>query len=205
MSAKTTTYDSQASSRLVRFAATGLTTLAILGAMGAGIAFLQHRADAQPMPERNPPVTVATEPVSIVNAYEVEERFTGRLEPARRTSIAFERGGLVTAVLHDEGEFVTTGTLLARLDTAELETGRRLLQAQRRELAAQLGLASMRSSKPTGSISTNRSCGRLSREPSRRAAWTKGRLPLQAPPSWSCSKTPVPGYASAYPWRSRTL
>ena len=98
MSAKTTAYDSQASSRLARFAATGLTALAFLGAMGAGIAFLQHRADAQPMPERNPPVTVATEPVSIVNAYEVEERFTGRLEPARRTSIAFERGGLVTAL-----------------------------------------------------------------------------------------------------------
>lgn len=141
MSTKTTAYDSQASSRLARFAATGLTALAILGAMGAGIAFLQHRANAQPMPERNPPVTVATEPVSIVDAYEVEERFTGRLEPARRTRIAFERSGLVTAVLHDEGEFVTTGTLLARLDTAELETGRRLLQAQRRELAAQLGLA----------------------------------------------------------------
>jgi multidrug efflux pump subunit AcrA (membrane-fusion protein) len=245
MSAKTTAYDSQASSRLARFAATGLTALAILGAMGAGIAFLQHRANAQPMPERNPPVTVATEPVSIVDAYEVEERFTGRLEPARRTRIAFERSGLVTAVLHDEGEFVTTGTLLARLDTAELETGRRLLQAQRRELAAQLGLAEaelvrnkaletkgwasrqrydesryrvarlragiervnaqLEANRIDLDISTNRSCGRLSREPSRRAAWTKGRLPLPAPPSWSCSKTPAPAYASAYRWRSRTL
>jgi RND family efflux transporter MFP subunit len=127
--------------RLKRIAGAGLTTMAFVGVMGLGVGVLHHRSNAMPLPAANPPVTVATRRLALVDGHQVEESFTGRLEPGRQTRVAFERGGLVTRVLHDEGDMVAAGELLARLDTAQLESHRQLLEAQRRELEAQLALA----------------------------------------------------------------
>lgn len=53
------------------------------------------------------------------------------MEPARRSSLGFERGGLLQDVEVDEGDRVTEGMIVARLNTRELESRRAELMAER--------------------------------------------------------------------------
>ena len=127
--------------KLARGGAMALTGLTFVGLMGAGIAGLHIRASAEAPPEANPAVTVSYRTARFEDGYIVTERFAGRLEPARQTRLAFERAGLVTEVLFDEGDRIAAGTVVARLDTAQLKARRTQLLAQRRELQARLDLA----------------------------------------------------------------
>lgn len=127
--------------KLARGTAMVLTGLTFIGLMGAGIAGLHIRASAEAPPEANPAVTVSYLTARFEDGYIVTERFAGRLEPARQTRLAFERAGLVTEILFDEGDRITAGTVVARLDTAQLKARRAQLLAQRRELQARLDLA----------------------------------------------------------------
>ena len=126
---------------LLRGVLMGLTGLGFLGLMGGGIAALHLRAAAEAPAAANPPVSVAARPIRLEDGYDVTERFAGRLEPARETHLAFERAGLVLAVLFEEGDRVAQGEVVARLDTAKLEAERDRLRAQRRELKARESLA----------------------------------------------------------------
>lgn len=127
---------------MIAVAASGV-ALVFVGLMVAGIGFLHLRAAAEASPEVHPPVPVETQVVKIQNSYKETTKYIGRLEPARQTSLAFERGGLVTAVLRDEGDTVKAGDVIAKLDTAQLEAGRRQLEAQVRELEARRDLAKL--------------------------------------------------------------
>ncbi|MEM7426338.1 MAG: efflux RND transporter periplasmic adaptor subunit [Pseudomonadota bacterium] len=127
--------------RLLRAVLMGTTALAFLGLMAGGTAVLHMRANAEIPPQANPPVTVRADKLEFADSYTIEERFAGRLEPARETRLAFERSGLVREILFDEGDPVQEGQVVARLDTAKLEADRRTLKAQRKELEAQRGLA----------------------------------------------------------------
>jgi RND family efflux transporter MFP subunit len=127
-----------------RTADIGVTTLAIgvsLTAVVAGVAALHLRAAADPPRQVGAPLTVATTAIRMQDGYERTVGHTGRLEAARQTSLAFERGGLVLAVAVDEGATVRRGDVVARLDTAALVTSRQQLEARRRELEAQRQLA----------------------------------------------------------------
>lgn len=113
------------------------------GGVYVGVETLRQRAearigDAQSEAALLPVATTRLRPES---GYTVEDRFLGRLEPARRAALAFERGGLVTEVLVEEGAVVAAGDPLARLDTAALEAERLRLVAQRAQVAAALDLA----------------------------------------------------------------
>jgi RND family efflux transporter MFP subunit len=119
----------------------GLSAVAILGSGAAAVGVLHLRAATDVPARANPPLAVDTAPVRLVDGYTVTDRFAGRLEPARQTTLAFERGGLVTEVLHDEGDRVAAGAIVAKLDTAKLEAERRRLTAQRHELEAKRDLA----------------------------------------------------------------
>ncbi len=66
--------------------------------------------------------------------YQRDSSYTGAVVAARRTPVAFQRAGLVTSVLVDEGVAVSTGQPLAELD-------RRHLTAEQDELAARLAQA----------------------------------------------------------------
>ncbi len=127
--------------RLMRCVLMGATALGFFGLIAAGTASLHMRANAEIPPAANPPVTVSTTPLEIVDAYAIEERFAGRLEPARETRLAFERAGLVREILFNEGDRVEQGAVVARLDTAKLEAEKTTLKAQRKELEARRGLA----------------------------------------------------------------
>lgn len=117
----------------------GVTVFA--GAAVAGIAALHLRTAAEEPRSVVPPVRVETVRAAMVDGFDLITHYTGRLEAARTTALAFERGGLVLAVGLDEGDTVARGQVVARLDTAKLEAGRAQLEARRRELEAQKNLA----------------------------------------------------------------
>jgi len=117
--------------------------LAFIALAGAGITALHMRAAGEAPPERHPAVTVATAATEIHDSYRTEQRFVGRLEPARQTDLAFEQAGLVMEVLVDEGDSVAAGDIIARLDTDKLKARRTQLEARRRELEASRTLAAL--------------------------------------------------------------
>ncbi len=112
----------------------------IVAVIFAGTASLHLRAAVDPGAAAQPlPVSVTTAKTS--EFYEERARYAGRLEADRSTRIAFERAGLVTAVLVDEGDTVTKGQIVARLDTEPLEAERDRLRAQKAQVVADLELS----------------------------------------------------------------
>jgi len=100
---------------------TGLAAAALLAACGP-----------EEAPRESPPLKqVATIAVSESSGYDQLSSYTGRVEALLDSALGFEVGGLLSAVSADEGQRVTSGELLARLDTARL-------QARRAEAAAAL-------------------------------------------------------------------
>ena len=120
-----------------------LASLLFIGATAAGVVSLHSRAGAKRPPDPNPPLVVNAPRIELLTAYSVKERFVGLLEPARQTSLSFERRGLVTEVLFDEGDRVTKGKVVAKLDASRLNSDRRGLEARLQELEAQFQLASV--------------------------------------------------------------
>ena len=127
--------------RGLRWVLMGATGLTFVGLMVAGTAALHIRANAEVPPAANPPVTVNTQSLMMAEGYQITERFAGRLEPARQTQLSFERAGLVRQVLVEEGDQISAGDVVARLDTAKLEAERETLKAQTAELQARRDLA----------------------------------------------------------------
>ena len=87
------------------------------------------------------PLPVSVRTVTWDDHYTVTDRFVGRLEPARQATLGFERGGLVTDVMVEEGDRIDAGTVLALLDGALLRAERDRLVAQRVRAGAALELA----------------------------------------------------------------
>lgn len=119
-------------------AAAGFLTL-----MASGVAALHLRASAQESSVANPPITVLASTVSRETSYAITERFAGRLEPSRQAQLAFERSGLITEMLFEEGDTVLRGDVIARLDISQLDAERLRLLAQRGEIEARRELAAI--------------------------------------------------------------
>jgi RND family efflux transporter MFP subunit len=79
--------------------------------------------------------TIAVEPVT---AYQVARKYTGAIVARRVSQLGFESTGKLEEIYFDEGDAVTAGTALAKLDTEHLETKRRQLVARRAQAAAKL-------------------------------------------------------------------
>ena len=131
--------------RAAGFGARLLVAALFLGLAGGGIAALHMRAESQVAAGVRPPIPVATETVAMESAYRIVDRFVGRLEPARETSLGFERAGLIMEMLVEEGDRVESGQLLAHLDVEPLEAQRAQLVAERDERVADLQLAQLTS------------------------------------------------------------
>jgi len=67
----------------------------------------------------------------------------GLVEPLRQTSLAFESGGTLVAVLVEEGDKLTKGQLVAQLDTRSLDAERRAQLASREALLSDLERAKL--------------------------------------------------------------
>lgn len=127
--------------RSLVFGAATLTALFFVALMAGGIAVLHMRANAEKAPDSHPPVTVETAPFTLEPGYIKTSQYVGRLEAARKTALAFERGGLVLDIAKDEGDAVEAEESVASLDATLLQASRRQLLAQKRELQARLKLA----------------------------------------------------------------
>ncbi|QPH53640.1 efflux RND transporter periplasmic adaptor subunit [Pontivivens ytuae] len=118
-----------------------LLTTATIG--GAGYAVLlgsqtiSARASAVEIAEVAEPLPVTVRALEREDGYTVTRRFTGQVEAAQTTDLSFEFGGRMAEITVDEGDIVEEGDVIARLDTALLETERRRLEAARDALVAQ--------------------------------------------------------------------
>ena len=94
------------------------------------------QADTAPATQRVLPVqTITAEQVS---GYGVQRSFTGTIAAVRRSNVGFERSGTLVAALVNEGDRVTKGQPLAKLDIQNLETQKLQLLAQHDQAEAQL-------------------------------------------------------------------
>jgi multidrug efflux pump subunit AcrA (membrane-fusion protein) len=89
-----------------------------------------------PTPLRTLSVTTVTP--RQVSSYDTQREYTGTVQAARVSNVAFQRSGKVVEVLVDQGDRVETGQPLARLDTRHLVAERRRMEAELREATARL-------------------------------------------------------------------
>ena len=129
--------------RVMKWGSVGAVFALMIAAIVGGVVGLHLRAAASKPDHEPTPLPVETTAVVMQSSYDVAERFTGRLETARSTHLSFELGGLVTEVEVDEGDAVSAGQIVARLDTVRLQAGRDSLAAGKREAEAQLSLAKL--------------------------------------------------------------
>ncbi|MGQ4646435.1 efflux RND transporter periplasmic adaptor subunit [Lyngbya aestuarii] len=82
-----------------------------------------------------PVKTLQVEPVA---SYQVSRTYTGEIAAHRTSSLGFEGSGKLVLINVTEGEQVTAGTALAKLDVSNLETQRLELLAQKAQAVALL-------------------------------------------------------------------
>ncbi|WP_405227464.1 efflux RND transporter periplasmic adaptor subunit [Lentisalinibacter sediminis] len=90
---------------------------------------------------RDPALLVPVARVAAADGYVVRREFAGRVEAARDSAVGFEIGGMLAAVLVDEGDTVAAGEPLARLDTGRLEAREAEAEAALGQAEATLSLA----------------------------------------------------------------
>ncbi len=90
-----------------------------------------------------PNLAVVTTTAVLQASYPQQRAYLGRIEAPQVSELGFELGGLIAAVLVEEGHRVTAGQPLAVLDTALLQDRRNSLQAALDVAAAQSRLAEL--------------------------------------------------------------
>ena len=121
--------------------ATGFVILTAFAAVAAGSSVLTDRAKAKEQFEVAQATPVSAKPIEMSAGFVVARDFLGQVEATRSAEISFELGGLITALAVKEGDLVSKGEVVARLDTALLEAEHNRLAASRQALEAQLEFA----------------------------------------------------------------
>ena len=182
-----------------RFPPTGLARAAVpIGSVAiaaalvvGGVAAIGARAGDRDVPDPAPATPVATVEVLRESSYPVTRGYAARLEPARRSDLAFETGGTLVEVRVDEGDEVARGDVVARLDVRELEAERARLGAARRALDADAELARLGSNASAGCASGGSRRTSRSTTPGSRSSGSPPARPRPTPPSRSstCAST----------------
>ena len=92
-------------------------------------------------PPQRSVTTVSALMLTLNSEYPSRSFYTGRVEAARASDLGFELGGLLETVAVDEGDYVATGQVLARLDTDRLTAQLNEADAGRVQAEAQSSLA----------------------------------------------------------------
>ncbi|MEL6643289.1 MAG: efflux RND transporter periplasmic adaptor subunit [Pseudomonadota bacterium] len=128
----------------LRIASAGMTLLVIAGAGVAvflGSNTLAERAAAS-QPTGVADITkVAVTPLTLEQGYTVPRRFVGQIEAGANVDLSFELGGRLIDIAADEGDLVSEGQVIARLDTAILQAEAARLQSSRAATEARLTFA----------------------------------------------------------------
>lgn len=88
--------------------------------------------------EVNQVLPVETVRLEAVDSYETSRMYSGEVVARRSSDLGFERSGMVTELLADDGDVVAAGVALARLDVRDLEAQRSQLEAEKKQALAQL-------------------------------------------------------------------
>lgn len=89
------------------------------------------------------------------NSFLQRQKLIGRVENRRQSSVGFELGGKLDAVMADEGETVEAGQPLARLDTERLAAQRDELLFSQEQAEAELELARLTKERFEESVQTS--------------------------------------------------
>lgn len=120
--------------------------LIVVIGLGAFLIFSQEPEPTSSVPEQETqPVAMRLSSLEVLTVAESDQqetvRVTGTLRPIRQTVISTRSAGTVEAVRVQPGDTVSTGTIIAELDTAELVLGRRQQQSAIQATSVQLELA----------------------------------------------------------------
>lgn len=123
---------------------TTVTLMVIAMSVGLGIAgygALEARAAKVEGPAPAPSTTVQADRLVLQDSVTLPRRFTGQFEAPQDVVLAFEEGGTVDAIFVREGDAVSRGDVIARLDTRILQQEKARLVANRDAIAAQVELS----------------------------------------------------------------
>lgn len=138
----------QDKSSAIRGFATRVTTCAVIAGCGVAVYLISEPLRifaAAEMPEAVvSPLPVSVLPLQLQDSFTIERSFFGEVQPGQRSDLSFELGGRLVDIRFDEGDPVSEGDPIARLDTALTETELRRLEAVRDALEAELDFASGR-------------------------------------------------------------
>lgn len=114
--------------RPARLALVAALSAVIIGAVGLGLL----GQEIGPAPDA-PDARIPTVPIVVAERRETSlaRRFVGRVEPLRTVDIGFQVSGQIVEIAAQEGDFVTEGALIARLDPVDYEL--RVDRAQARD------------------------------------------------------------------------
>lgn len=127
--------------RKTRLLLTRLSIGAAIGLLTAGLVAAILANEPAEQNASSPALAVRTLTVEPAEGYALRRIFTGRVEANRTSRLGLERAGLLQEVLVREGDAVSTGQVVARLDTSLLEARRRELEAALDDARASLALA----------------------------------------------------------------
>ena len=125
--------------QLKRWQIISASLLLVLTGVGIGkFATNTSVTQTQPIQTQVKPLTVKTTQIQLVKTYQTVQSYTGEVVAKLESEVGFERSGKLITVLVDEGDRVSSGTVLAKLDTTNLEAQRQSLVAQKAQATARL-------------------------------------------------------------------
>lgn len=123
-----------------RWGITSLGAVILLAGMGIGaIQVMQTSPSADPQTQSAADLLpVETLTVELTESYQVSRYYTGEVVARRASELGFERAGELVELNVEQGDRVTQGMPLAKLDTRNLEAQRQALLAQKAQAEAVL-------------------------------------------------------------------
>ena len=107
-----------------------LLLLAVGGVLLKNVMFFPAEAQAAAADETSTILPVNALIVHLLDGYDVEENYAGRVVTRRSSALGFERSGLLVEVMVDEGHQVNEGDVLALLNTRRLAAKLNELEAE---------------------------------------------------------------------------
>lgn len=115
-----------------------ITVLAVLGAVGSVGVLSSPAAETATETE---PMSVQVRAAAWTDAIDITSRYLGEVQARQRVDLSFELAGTIEEIGADGGDLVSSGTVLAQLDTARLHADLRRLEAAAEATRSDLDLA----------------------------------------------------------------
>jgi len=112
--------------------------LLVIAVVGTGISHRRTATASSVVEKHNSPLPVSIIAVEQIESYSRARSYTGLLRESRRSQLSFQRSGELVELLVDEGDAVTKGDVLGRLDARHILAARAQLTAQIRVAKAVL-------------------------------------------------------------------